>query len=395
MIVGVFLEQKLLHGGGFQQSLTNILILKQKETPKIKFIFFTTEKENVKFLKKYDIDSFFFNFTKIKKFLQLVSRYFLLHNVLTFVKYNYIENILRKKNIDLVYFLGPSKLSLYLESMNFIITVWDLSHRDMPEFPEVRRGYEFEKREIIYQASIKKAIAIIADSEIGKINIIKRYHADENRIYIAKFLPSYQIFEEHKNSYNVRELYRLNNNYIFYPAQFWAHKNHKYIIDALNILKNKYFINVDAVFCGSDKGNLKFIVEYIKKNNLNEQIHFLGFVPAEHYSELFKESLALVMPTYFGPTNIPPIEAFELEVPVLYSDLPEFKYDLKNMVIYLDLNEPSDLADKLYSLLNNKLEIMNNIKNAKVFTKNWTIDQYWHILENIFIDYEKKLRCWK
>ena len=35
---------------------------------------------------------------------------------------------------------------------------------------------------------------------------------------------------------------------IFYPAQFWAHKNHIYILKALNILQNEGSDSLGAIF---------------------------------------------------------------------------------------------------------------------------------------------------
>ena len=34
-------------------------------------------------------------------------------------------------------------------------------------------------------------------------------------------------------------------------------------------------------------------------------IHYLGYVPDDDMSGLYAEAAALVMPTFFGPTNIP------------------------------------------------------------------------------------------
>ena len=44
----------------------------------------------------------------------------------------------------------------------------------------------------------------------------------------------------------------------------------------------------------------------------------MNFLPDEEISYLYKNCLAVVMPTYFGPTNIPPLEAFKLGIPTIY-----------------------------------------------------------------------------
>ena len=62
------------------------------------------------------------------------------------------------------------------------------------------------------------------------------------------------------------------------------------------------------------------------------------------------------MPTYFGPTNIPPLEAFKINVPVLYSDLPGLRDQVGKAAMLIDLKKPESLASNLKKLLNSKLK---------------------------------------
>ena len=116
---------------------------------------------------------------------------------------------------------------------------------------------------------------------------------------------------------NFKKNNKLPNNYIFYPAMYLSHKNHKYIIDVLYILNNNQKLDISAVFCGSDKGYLKNLKEYSMKKNLSDKIKFLDFVKDEELPYLYINSLALAMPTLIGPTNIPPWEAFKLNIPAI------------------------------------------------------------------------------
>ena len=50
-----------------------------------------------------------------------------------------------------------------------------------------------------------------------------------------------------------------NKKIIFYPAQFWAHKNHKYIIDAAEILKKKIIQNIYLFFVEAIKEILNIL----------------------------------------------------------------------------------------------------------------------------------------
>jgi len=79
----------------------------------------------------------------------------------------------------------------------------------------------------------------------------------------------------------VRKKYSLSKRYLFYPAQFWAHKNHVNLLRALNILREKYKIDLDLVLTGADQGNLEYVQSAIEELHLKESTHILGFIPRE------------------------------------------------------------------------------------------------------------------
>jgi glycosyltransferase involved in cell wall biosynthesis len=76
-------------------------------------------------------------------------------------------------------------------------------------------------------------------------------------------------------------------------------------------------------------------------------------VPDEDIPALYQGALALVMPTYYAPTNLPPLEAVALGCPVIYSDFPSFREQLGDAALYCDLANASSLADHLVSLIEN------------------------------------------
>jgi len=299
---------------------------------------------------------------------------------------------LQQYNIDLIYFLSPSSLALDLVCHNYIFTVWDLCHRDFCEFPEVNFYREFENREMLYTKVLKKAIAVLTDSDLGRENAIRRYNLDENRVYVAHYLPSVNVKET--DYIDIRAKYNLNIPYIYYPAQFWAHKNHVYIIDGISILR-KEGINIAAVFSGSDKGNLDYVLKYAEEKGASSLVKYIGFVPNEEIYHLYKQSLALVMPSYFGPTNIPPLEAFAIGTPVIYSDLAGLRDQVGDAALLCDLKEPESLADQIKMLLNNKEKREELINKGYVRLKELQSRSINNVLPKIIEDYIVKLKCWK
>ena len=123
-------------------------------------------------------------------------------------------------------------------------------------------------------------------------------------------------------------------------------------------------------------------------------MHFLGLVPDEDIPALYEAALALVMPAYSGPTNLPPLEAVTLGCPVIYSDLPEFREQMGDAALYCDLADVSSLADHLSALVQDTA-LRDRLRAAgrKFATEIARID-YGEMLKPVFDDFAYRRRRW-
>ena len=115
-------------------------------------------------------------------------------------------------------------------------------------------------------------------------------------------------------------LFKKNNvfkkeKYLLYPAKFWKHKNHINLLKAIYKLVKIDMMNDIKIYLTSSK-NLEYkkIENFIKKKGLIKNVILTGYISNKKLAKLYTNARALVMPTFFGPTNIPPIEAFNLVV---------------------------------------------------------------------------------
>jgi glycosyltransferase involved in cell wall biosynthesis len=322
MKIVAVLDTSIINGGGFNQALNALLQMKRLCENRFEFLVVTTFKQNVQLLEDVDIKAAIIKHTlRERLFLKLMLLSFF-KQILNRYRPGWLypfEKKLKESGADLVYFVLPSSYSLTLRSLNFIYTVMDNCHRDTPEFPEVRQFGRFHDRELLNQQALPQAFLVLTDSDVLADNISRRYGIDKERFLTMPFGPS-PIFKV-SSALSVRstlEKYKLEQGYFFYPAQFWSHKNHIRILEALIILQKRDFWP-RLVFVGGDQGNLSIIELFIQKNSLQGQVNLLGFVPPNDMQGLYEGCRAVVMPTYFGPTNMPPLEAWLFSKPLIYS----------------------------------------------------------------------------
>jgi glycosyltransferase involved in cell wall biosynthesis len=300
---------------------------------------------------------------------------------------------IEQSGVDIVWYVGPF---CYTMDMPYIITVLDLQHRLQPYFPEVSANGIWEDREQIYSIKLRRATKIIVSTEVGKKEIETFYQVPADRIQVLPYAaPKYNSsLLGIGNGENVLKKYNIPNNYLFYPGQFWPQKNHVGLLYALQILLNKWNISLPIVFTGSDKGNLDYVKTVAAELGVNNQLYFLGFVPIEDIAALYKNALALTMPTLVGPDNIPALEAFALSCPVITSDLPGFEEQLGDAALLVDPKDEEQIAFAIKSLYENKELRQNLIKKGLERVARWTWTDYVQGVFKILDKFEPIRRTW-
>jgi glycosyltransferase involved in cell wall biosynthesis len=262
-----------------------------------------------------------------------------------------------------------------------IVPIFDLMHRYEPNFPEVSSKTTYEYREHKYKMICKYSKAILADSELGKKHIIESYSVEKDKVFVLPFVaPSY--LTNLKNIINIKAKYRLPERFIFYPAQYWAHKNHTNLLKAIKLLRDKR-ITVNAVFVGSKKNYYYKIKSLITYLDLSSQIWMLDYVNNIELIYLYKHAVALLIPSYFGPTNIPPLEAFALGCPVITSKVYGIPQQVTNAAILIDPKNEIEIANSIERLYLDKLLRKQLIQAGYEHHKKWNQEYFNRRLNDI------------
>jgi glycosyltransferase involved in cell wall biosynthesis len=251
-----------------------------------------------------------------------------------------VDNLLRQHGIDVVWY--PSAWAILTFEIPFFTVVWDLQHRLQPFFPEVSAGGEWERRERHFSTLLQRAAMVIAGTEVGRDEIERFYGVARANIRIMPHpTPTFAAAAPPPEA--------SGGDYIFYPAQFWAHKNHVNLLEALRLLRDRGE-SLRLVLTGSDKGNLGFVRETIARLGLDGAVELAGFAPRERLVSLYRGAVALTYVTFFGPENLPPLEAFALSCPVIASDVPGAREQLGDAALLVDPRRPDQIAQAVSNL---------------------------------------------
>ena len=230
-------------------------------------------------------------------------------------------------------------------------TVHDLMHRYEPSFPEVSEEGEFERREFHFRETCRWSRGVLVDSEVGKQQLRESYAIAEDRVFVLPYIaPPYIRASAPTDDATLDSRYDLPEKFFFYPAQFYRHKNHRALIEAVALMKEGQ-PDVRVVLVGArERNGYEEVRALVDATGLTDNVMFRGYVPDSDMPGFYRRARALVMPTFFGPTNIPPLEAFALGCPVATSRIYGVPAQLGDAALLFDPNSVEELHDCLVRL---------------------------------------------
>ncbi len=194
------------------------------------------------------------------------------------------------------------------------------------------------------------------NSKFVKEDLKKFYGADEKKIFVLPFCPFPR--KDWLNCQIEPKVY-LPEKFFIISNQFWYHKSHITAFKALKILEDKYRINNIHIICTGktiDYRQPNFfnnLNQEIKKMNLQDRIHFLGFIDKDEQMVIMKKSFCVIQPTLFegGPGGGSVYDALSIGIPAIVSDIPVNKEINDEYVTFFKAGDPEDLAEKMYLML--------------------------------------------
>ena len=307
-----------------------------------------------------------------------------------------LTDVFRRRAIDVAWMIYPHAPVV---DIPYVATVWDLQHRLQPVFPEVTSsGWNWEQRERHYSRYLPRASAIITGTESGKSEIATFYNVPNERIAVIPFpTPAFPRDVPESRESCVAYLkgrYQLPESYLLYPAQFWPHKNHVGALHALSELRERHAVNCSLVCVGSDQGNLEFVKQEALRLGVSDLVHFCGYIPRVDLACLYKAAEALLFPSFFGPDNLPPLEAFSLGCPVIAADVPGAREQLGDAAILVNPTDSHGMAAAILNMLEDRGTRLEMIARGRELTARQSPRQYVQAVMSVIDRLEPYRRTW-
>ena len=144
----------------------------------------------------------------------------------------------------------------------------------------------------------------------------------------------------------------------------------------LKLAREQHGLDIDLVFTGSDRGNAEYVRKTAAELGLAANVHFRGFVGVEEVASLYANALGLLYLSFFGPDNLPPLEAFTFGCPVIASRIPGHVEQLGDAAIFADPTSSEEIGDAIKRLHDDAALRASLVEKGRKLAAERTVDRY-------------------
>jgi len=200
------------------------------------------------------------------------------------------------------------------------------------------------------QLQLAAGRTILVSSEDARRDCERFYPRSRGRISVARFAvrPGLQPGESDPT---VADKHGLPARFFYLPSQYWVHKNHVRVVDALRLLRDR---GMDIVVASSGNprdvrhmdhyGRLR---EKVARDGLSAHFLFLGDIPSREVAVLMRSSVAMLNPSLFEGWSTTVEEAKALGVRMVLSNLAVHREQAGAAAVFFDPDDPAAIARAL------------------------------------------------
>jgi glycosyltransferase involved in cell wall biosynthesis len=283
----------------------------------------------------------------------------------------FINRQLQKDNIDIYYGLSNEiPFGSCTRHIKKIVVIHDLIFLRYPElYPSIDRIFYRKKT----QYACSRADYIIAASKQTKQDIIDFYKIPETKISVLFPCSDQRFYADQVDDPD--GFFKTDRKFIISIGAITPRKNLMKTVEAFNQVKDRY--DLDLVVVGTAVGlgreYLSKIKDFIKANNLEDRVHFLGNVPYHYVPGLCRKADLMIYPSQFEGFGMPIVEGLFSKIPVITTQGGCFPEAGGDAAAYVNPENPGQIADRITKIMDSgdlRSEMVEKgIQHAKRFTQ--------------------------
>lgn len=227
----------------------------------------------------------------------------------------------------------------------------DFQHKYLPEMFDAA---DLARRDQTYAALTQRRFLLLS-SRAAEADCRKFYPNMRAHTYVWPFSSS--LNEHMIDPGDVRAAFGLPQKFLFAPNQFWKHKDHATLFNAVKIAKDA---GVELVLACTGSaadyrhpGHYEGLQAFVRDAGLANNVLFLGMVAHGVLGQLFRQAAAIVQPSRFEGWSTVVEDAKALGRPLILSDLPVHLEQMDSAVSpfhFFKTGDAADLARRLMAL---------------------------------------------
>ncbi|MBD1916316.1 MULTISPECIES: glycosyltransferase [Cyanophyceae] len=232
-----------------------------------------------------------------------------------------LESFLNSKQIDFVYpyFSRTTRKRSYRSAA----WIFDLQHKHLPHF---FTSDIINSRDRKFANIAKYSSTIVLSSKTAESDLHKFFPETIDKTIILPFKTSLRSAFYAGDPLQTQRKYHLPDRFFIISNQFWQHKNHLVIFEALKLLREKSIYPIVVctghIYDYRQPAYSDTILQTIHKWGLAQQVFLLGLIPKIDQVQLMRRALAVIQPSLFEGWSTLVEDARCLGKHLILSDLP-------------------------------------------------------------------------
>jgi glycosyltransferase involved in cell wall biosynthesis len=223
----------------------------------------------------------------------------------------------------------------------------DFQHKRLPHFFS---DEELRYRDKWFRAVVDDGCHVVVSSEDARQDLMRWFPTTPTRVSVLSFVSASADEWYEEDPGRVAAQFQLPEKFLIFPSQFWIHKNHRVLFEAIRILRDKGVTDICLVSTGltHDFRHPEYFAtlqNLLTEHGLNSYVRILGLLPRKVQVQLARRAVAVIQPSLFEGWSALVEDARTLGKRIYVSDIPIHREEQPSDAIFFHPDNPEQLAE--------------------------------------------------